>query len=216
MTEPYPILYSFRRCPYAMRARLAVKVSEVRVELREVVLKDKPKEMLDCSPKATVPVIQLDNGVVIDESRDIMEWALAVNDPQNWLPSNEAEAQEISHLIDLNDNSFKEHLDYYKYADRFPENSEEYYRKQGEEFLQELEQRLSNSQYLMSNNISLLDIAVFPFIRQFAYVDINWFEKSDYKKLNCWLNSLIESNLFKSVMIKYPQWSSGQETLVIL
>jgi glutathione S-transferase len=211
-----PILYSFRRCPYAMRARLAIKISEVEVELREVVLKDKPKQMLDYSPKGTVPVLQLDDGTVIDESRDIMEWALAINDPQSWLLSSDMDVEEINRLIALNDNTFKEHLDHYKYADRFPEDSEEYYRKQGEVFLQELEARLSNSQYLMNDKLSLLDIAVFPFIRQFAYVDINWFEQSKYKKLNIWLTSLIGSDLFKSIMKKYPKWSNNCDALNVL
>ena len=212
----HPILYSFRRCPYAMRARLAIKVSGVEVELREVVLKDKPKEMLDCSPKATVPVLQLEDGAVIDESRDIIAWALAINDPENWLLRDDLAVEEINQLIDINDNSFKGHLDHYKYADRFPEKTETYYRKQGEVFLQMLDSKLNKSVYLMGNHISVLDIALFPFIRQFAYVDINWFEKSNYKKLNVWLNRFIESELFNSVMKKYPQWSSNQENLIII
>lgn len=215
MVSSYPVLYSFRRCPYAIRARLAIKISGVEVELREVILKDKPKQLLDCSPKGTVPVLQLDD-TVIDESCDIMEWALAINDPKSWLPSLKSEAEEINRLISLNDHVFKTHLDHYKYSDRHPEKTLEYYREQGELFLHELEVKLRDSHYLISNEPTIADMAIFPFIRQFAYVDITWFEQSSYKKLNIWLSDLINSDVFQSVMRKYPQWPSKDEPIFFL
>jgi len=156
-----PILYSFRRCPYAIRARLAIKISGIKVELREILLKDKPKEMLEISPKGTVPVLLLPDDLVIDESREIMMWALTQNDPENWLES----IDKSNSLIDQNDNEFKPHLDHYKYADRFPEYSKENYREQTNAFLKQLDQRLNESRYLISDKISLADMAIFPFIR---------------------------------------------------
>lgn len=209
-----PILFSFRRCPYAIRARLAIKVSTVPVELREVVLADKPKEMLLCSPKGTVPVLQLVDASVVDESRDIMLWALTQNDPQNWLPSNASEEKETFRLINVNDDEFKACLDKYKYADRFPEQSVEFYRQQGEGFLRQLEERLGESTYLLGDKISLADMAIFPFIRQFAHVDKPWFDQSEYKKLQRWLEHLLASPLFNEVMHKYPKWTNGQAVQV--
>lgn len=207
-----PILYSFRRCPYAIRARLALKVSQIQVELREVVLSDKPQQMLDISPKGTVPVLKLPDGAVVDESRDIMLWALKKNDPRNWLLH---ELQnEVNALIDINDNEFKQHLDHYKYADRFPELPMESYRKQAEEFLKVLEQKLLTHPYLMGQSVSFADIAIFPFIRQFAYVDKTWFDESEYRNLKKWLQSLLDSELFIQVMKKFPQWHDNDEITV--
>lgn len=199
-----PILYSFRRCPYAIRARLAIKVSNIEVELREVALSNKPKEMLVCSPKGTVPVLVLADGIVIDESRDIMLWALTQNDPQNWLTSDKCIQKETSILIDTNDNEFKQHLDHYKYSDRFPEYPMETYRQQAEVFLQQLENKLNQNQYLTGDNVSLADMAILPFIRQFAYVDKDWFDKTQYRKCQIWLDQLISSTLFSEVMKKHP------------
>jgi len=201
-----PVLYSFRRCPYAIRARLAINVSNTKVELREVKLADKPKELIACSPKGTVPVLQLTNGTIIDESKDIMLWALKVNDPNNWLLSGTVEKQETNRLIDINDNEFKQYLDHYKYADRFPEQTMEYYRQQGEVFLQSLEKKLNETKYLISDTISLADMAIFPFIRQFAYVDKDWFDQTDYKKLQAWLNYFLNTSIFKKTMEKQPVW----------
>lgn len=213
-TSPLPILFSFRRCPYAIRARLAVKASTVQVALREVVLADKPSEMLLCSPKGTVPVLQLADSAVIDESLDIMLWALKQHDPQKWLPSNVRDEKDTFHLIGFNDKEFKPWLDKYKYADRFPEYSMEYYRQQGEGFLLQLEERLDKSAYLMGDKISLADMAVFPFIRQFAHVDKHWFDQSEYKKLQDWLQQLLGLPLFNEVMQKYPKWTCEQAPLV--
>ena len=210
-TNNLPTLYSFRRCPYAIRARLAIKYSKIIVELREVLLAEKPKEMLNCSAKGTVPVLQLMNGEVIDESLDIMKWALQYNDPENWIPENVEEIKVTQQLIDINDNEFKQHLDHYKYADRFPEQPMEYYRNQAESFLRILENKLNQNEFLIADKISLADVAIFPFIRQFVYVDKNWFDQSDYKKLQLWLEYFLTLDLFESVMEKYPRWQSGDE-----
>ena len=204
-----PILYSFRRCPYAIRARLAIKVSNIKVQLREVILADKPKEMLACSSKGTVPVLQLADGTVIDESMDIMAWALTQHDPENWLPDSSARREEINCLIELNDTSFKQQLDYYKYSDRFPESTMQTYRQQAEGFLQQLEERLEQHLFLTGENPSLADMALLPFIRQFSNVDKTWFDQSPYIKLQVWLDSLLADRLFLEVMHKYSQWQPG-------
>lgn len=208
-----PILYTFRRCPYAMRARLALSISEVQVEAREVILSNKPKELIDCSAKATVPVLHLIDKSVIDESLDIMLWALEQNDPQSWLPSSAYDKEETNRLIAFNDSEFKPCLDKYKYASRFPEEEIDSYREQGVVFLKTLEEKLSKNSFLINASVSLADMAIFPFIRQFAYVDIDWFEKSEYKNLQTWLNELLHSQLFHQVMIKQPQWSSNHSLL---
>lgn len=207
-TSKLPILYSFRRCPYAMRARLAIEISEVKVEIREVALSNKPKELIECSAKATVPVLQLTDKTVIDESRDIMFWALKQHDPYNWLSVKFIDIQETNRLIDSNDNEFKQFLDKYKYASRYPEMEMEAYRQQGEYFLKELENKLTKTQYLLNDAISLADIAIFPFVRQFAYVDKDWFDNAEYAKLRFWLNDLLNSSLFHKIMIKQPEWIS--------
>ena len=216
ISKTYPLLYSFRRCPYAMRARLALKISKLKIELRDILLKDKPQHMLDLSPKGTVPVLLLPDGTVIDESFDIMLWVLKENDPDNWLPENSLEWDETNELIKFNDNEFKENLDQYKYADRFPEKSVDEYRQQAEVFLQILDKKLHTTQYLISNSIKLVDIAILPFIRQFAYVDKNWFDQSEYKKLQVWLNELTGSHLFNLVMQKTPVWSAENENKCFL
>lgn len=208
-----PVFYSFRRCPYAMRARLALQVASQSVELREVILKNKPTELLQVSAKATVPVLVLNDGRVIDESRDIMLWALAQYDPQDWLAQKSGLYDEAITLIEQNDFDFKPNLDGYKYADRYPESAE-YYRQQGEPFLRLLEYRLTQHVYLMSDQISLADMAVFPFVRQFAHVDIHWFNQSPYKKLQQWLSNFLAANWFASVMYKYPAWQLGDAPVI--
>ena len=214
MPELQPILYSFRRCPYAMRARLAIRYSKLQVELREVDLKNKPHEMLLASPKATVPVLLLSDHSVLDESLDIMHWSLQQSDPENWLQNNHHE--EIEQLIQQNDLSFKTDLDHYKYSDRFPQQTAVYYRQQGERFLKILEDKLLHHQFLINENVSLADIALFPFIRQFAYVDIQWFESSNYPKLRNWLTYWLESDLFISIMHKQACWSSENNDIALL
>jgi glutathione S-transferase len=200
--NPLPVLYSFRRCPYAIRARLAIVYAEIPVEIREIQLKHKPEQMLALSLKGTVPILQLPDGKVIDESLDIMRWALAQHDPEHWLDVSEDSVK----LIQWNDGDFKYYLDRYKYADRYTEFPESYYRSQGGKFLAELESKLSQNPYLGGSHFSLLDAAIFPFIRQFAAVDSLWFVSSGYQHLNNWLNGLLASDLFILVMGKYPIW----------
>lgn len=199
-----PILYSYRRCPYAMRARMALSYAGIAVEVREISLKDKPAHMLQVSPKATVPVLVLPDGQVIDQSLQIMQWALQQHDADGWLS---ADPQNAALLIAENDGSFKQNLDRYKYEIRFPEHSAADYRQQGELFLAKLELHLQQTSFLLSNKISLADIAIFPFIRQFAAVDSDWFASADYIKLKSWLQHLVESELFQGAMLKYPTYT---------
>lgn len=198
-----PILYSYRRCPYAIRARMALHYAGIAVETREVSLKQKPLHMLQASPKGTVPVLIFANNQVIDQSLEIMLWALQQHDTEGWLHVDQAQA---GLLIAENDGSFKQNLDRYKYADRFPEHSAEYYRAQAELFLKKLEHLLQQNTFLLSRAISLADIAIFPFMRQFAAVDTRWFESTEYSKLKHWLHHLVESALFNSVMDKQPTY----------
>ena len=210
-----PILYSFRRCPYAMRARMALKQSGHIVQLREVVLRDKPDALLKSSSKGTVPVLILTDGTVVDESKDIMLWALSQNDPEQWLPSKGYPLYSLmTQLINLADNSFKDNLDRYKYPDRYPEQQVEYHRTQGETFLALLEDHLNSYSFLLDNKITMADICIFPFIRQFAHVDFEWFEQAPYPKLQTWLNYFTQGELFHSVMEKYPQWQEGSEPVI--
>ena len=194
-----PLLYSYRRCPYAMRARMALKYANINVEIVEITLKDKPAAMLKASPKGTVPVLVLPSGAVIEQSLDIMHWALQQSDKASWLA---LDKQLIYALIAENDGSFKQALDKYKYANRFPEQSAEIYREQGEVFLQKLESLLNQSEYLISAQLSIADVAIFPFIRQFAAVNQSWFENTPYPKLIAWLQQLTHSALFLSIMHK--------------
>jgi glutathione S-transferase len=191
-----PILYSFRRCPYAIRARMALKYSGIALEIREVILRNKPPEMLNYSSKGTVPVLILTNGEVIDESLNIMLWAISQHDPNNW------QSEEFKQLIDENDNVFKQHLDQYKYSVKHPEHSKEYYRQQGEVFLQQLEQRLGKHKYLLCDQMTIADVAIFPFIRQYAHVDKQWFDQTPYQRLQTWLNEFLQSDLFNAIMKK--------------
>ena len=205
MVQVLPVLYSYRRCPYAMRARMALRYSGIAVEIREIALKDKPGHMLRVSPKGTVPVL-VTGETVIDESLDIMHWALGRHDPDHWLPLEDARRAEVEALIAVNDQEFKATLDRYKYATRFPEQSAETYRAQGEVFLQTLELRLQAQPWLCGQQRTLADMAIFPFVRQFAMVDMAWFEHSRYKAVMAWLADLKESDLFLAVMQKYPTW----------
>ncbi len=204
----YPILYSFRRCPYAMRARSAIAISGLQVDLREVALKDKPAALLTASPKGTVPVLITPNHDIIDESLDIMSWALSQSDPQHWLPLQEQQAA-AKRLIDRNDGDFKYYLDRYKYADRYPEQSERDYREQGEKTLLELEHILQQQPYLLGNRLSSVDIAILPFIRQFASVDKAWFEQAPYPSIRAWLTQFLNSTLFQQIMVKRPTWQEN-------
>ncbi|MHA6789265.1 glutathione S-transferase [Pseudomonas bijieensis] len=195
-------LYSFRRCPYAMRARMALRYSAVEVEIVEVSLKAKPAEMLALSSKGTVPVLQVD-GRVIDESLDIMRWALAQQDPDNWRLFGDLEGQALTAaLIEENDQVFKLHLNRYKYPERHPEYPQEHYRREGEDFLRRLEALLATRPFLAAEHQSLADVALMPFVRQFAHVDREWFAQAPYPRLQDWLQRFLESELFMAIMAK--------------
>nr|WP_256346322.1 MULTISPECIES: glutathione S-transferase [unclassified Pseudomonas] len=191
-------MYSFRRCPYAMRARMALRYSGLAVQIIEVSLKAKPAEMLALSPKGTVPVLSVD-GRVIDESLAIMRWALAQNDPEGWLLGDDRATQA---LIEENDQGFKHQLNRYKYAERYPEYPTEHYRAEGEVFLMRLEGLLAEREYLLAGHLSLADVALAPFVRQFAHVDREWFGQAPYPRLQGWLQRFLESPLFIAAMAK--------------
>lgn len=194
-----PILYSFRRCPYAIRARLALAVSGTVVEHREVKLRDKPAEMLAASPKGTVPVLVLPDGRVIDESIDIMRWALARNDPEGWL------AGDAAALIATNDGAFKHHLDRYKYPERFAADGVDH-RAAGLAMLGVLDARLAERAYLGGERFGLADAAILPFVRQFAVVDREWFAAQDLAQVQAWLGAFVASRLFDGVMAVREPW----------
>ena len=205
----HPVLYSYRRCPYAMRARMALRYANIDVETREIALREKPTHMLAVSPKGTVPVLVLASGEVLEQSLDIMDWALAQSDVDEWIIQ-DSELQKLSaDLIAINDGAFKQALDKYKYAIRFPENPPDVYRAQGEAFLLRLESLLQQNAYLFRNTVSKADIAIFPFVRQFSMVDEVWFETANYPSLKTWLNGLLSSPLFIDVMHKYPVWTDA-------
>jgi glutathione S-transferase len=212
-----PILYSFRRCPYAMRARLGIVISGISVELREILLKDKPQEMLDISAKGTVPVLQLLDGSVLDESLDILYWALAHPEAHKSAKSlsQGASLSEMKQLIGQNDQQFKASLDGYKYSIRFPDKTELEHRQDCEVFLQILEQRLASGENLFGKQVSVADIAIFPFIRQFAGVDRQWFDSSAFKNVRSWLARHLESETFVLVMKKYPLWKDDKQIVTV-
>lgn len=210
-----PTLYSFNRCPYAIRTRMALFYSGISVVLREVALRNKPQEMLFHSPKGTVPVLVLPNGKVIEESLEIIRWALAIHDPQDWLCKNESALHdEAARLIHENDHVFKQHLDHYKYSTLHTEHPLEHYRAQGEIFLQGLENRLQHQRFLLAERITLADIAIVPFVRQFAQVDADWFATAPYMQLQRWLEFILNSTLFTSIMSKRPPWRPGDDVVV--
>lgn len=213
-----PILYSFRRCPYAMRARMALAVSGQRCELREIVLRNKPPEMLAASPKATVPVLVLPGGSVIEQSMDIMRWALQQHDPEGWLPADSAAAEEQQTLIAANDGPFKRDLDRYKYPNRYAGEHAgdddrafaESHRSSAAVWLMELEALLSRHGWLYGPSASLADMAILPFVRQFAHTDAAWFAEQSWPHLLGWLAGWESGALFERVMDKYPPWQAGQ------
>lgn len=205
------ILWSFRRCPYAMRGRMGLKVSGVDYEHREIILRDKPQEMLDASPKGTVPVFIKDDGDIFDESLDVLNWALSQNDPLEWL---NCDRKAASALIKANDTDFKHHLDRYKYASRYSDDAKRgdidmSHRIEAEKHIQVLEGRLSSSQYLLGDKQTIADIATFPFLRQFSNVEPEWWAEAPYPQTRKWLTHHIESDIFKSIMTKFPLWKTA-------
>ena len=207
-----PILYSFRRCPYAMRARMAIHISGQKCELREVLLRDKPPSMLEYSAKGTVPVLILQDGKVIDESLDVIDWALNLNDPDDWQRSKDKE--KTKELIKINDGEFKYHLDRYKYSKRYDNEDPEFHRKKCLKFIESINNELNNSEYIFDDNISYADIVLLPFIRQFRIADIEWFDSLPYDNLKRWLSSFLGSSLLNSIMKKYDLWKEGDKSIV--
>jgi glutathione S-transferase len=198
-----------------MRARLALYASGIAVELREVALRDKPSSMLEASPKGSVPVLVLPDGRVIDESWDIMVWALQQGDPKGWLGKNSIYIDATTTLLIENDTVFKTNLDRYKYADRYPQHPQIYYRCAAESFLQQLEYRLGTTRFLLGDVMSIADVAIFPFTRQFAEVDKGWFAQAPYPFLRRWLDIFLSSEDFSAVMKKYPVWHPGDSVLIL-
>ena len=207
-----PILYSFRRCPYAMRARMAIHISGQKCQLREVLLRDKPPSMLEYSAKGTVPVLILQDGKVIDESLDVIDWALNLNDPDDWQRSKDKE--KTKELIKINDGEFKYHLDRYKYSKRYDNEDPEFHRKKCLKFIESINNELNNSKYIFDDNISYTDIVLLPFIRQFRIADIEWFDSLPYDNLKKWLSSFLNSSLLNSIMKKYDLWKEGDKSIV--
>ena len=207
-----PILYSFRRCPYAMRARMAIHASGQKCELREVLLRDKPPSMLAYSAKGTVPVLILQDGKIIDESLDVIDWALNLNDPDDWQRSKDKE--KTKELIKINDGEFKYHLDRYKYSKRYDNEDPEFHRKKCLKFIESINNELNNSEYIFDDNISYADIVLLPFIRQFRIADIEWFDSLPYDNLKKWLSSFLNSSLLNSIMKKYDLWKEGDKSII--
>ena len=207
-----PILYSFRRCPYAMRARMAMNYSKISYEHREILLRKRPQALYDISAKGTVPVLQLPDGLIIDESIDIMRWALKKSDPESWYKD---KIPEQDNIIERNDTVFKYWLDRYKYHVRYPEKSFEEYQTQLEQFYLKYNSQLDKNTYLLGNHISLADIAIMPFIRQAAHVNLDWFSEK-FPKLHNWLENHKTSKIFKSIMEKYDIWNEQEKGLEII
>ena len=204
---PLPVLYSFRRCPYAMRARLALLASGTVCELREIKLAAKPEAMLAASPKGTVPVLVQPNGTVIDESLDIMRWSLSCNDPEGWLERDDAS------LIAVNDGPFKHHLDRYKYPDRHGSDANDH-RATGLVILRDLNERLERSSNLNGDQRGLADMAIMPFVRQFAETDREWFDAQPLPGLQAWLQSHLTSSLFAAIMPRPKPWQPDDMPLL--
>ena len=201
-----PILYSFRRCPYAIRARLALASSRVEVELREILLRDKATAFLKASPSQTVPTLVLSDAV-IDESYDIMHWALAQHDPEHWLDEPDAGRELVSYA----DGPFKLALDRTKYASRYPDHSMSDNRDKASAFLYRLDEQLAQNGYLFGLQPRLSDMAILPFVRQFAFINKAWFDDQAWPHLKKWLENFLGSDLFLSVMDKYPKWEEGDD-----
>ena len=206
MINKYPTLYSFRRCPYAMRARLALRLCKIECIIREISLKAKNTEFLRVSPKATVPVLVLPNGEVLEESLDIIYWSLEQNDPFK-LKANNQLGRKTSKLIELFDTEFKFHLDRYKYSSRYNIQNSQVHRDKAREILFQINTMLEGKSYMGGKNISFLDISILPFVRQFRIADMKWFDNNlGLDNVNKWLNIFLNSDLLASIMTKYKVW----------
>ena len=215
--KSHPILYSFRRCPFAIRARIAIYFSNTKVEIREVLLNNKPDEMLALSNKGTVPILLTDEKV-FDESLDIMIWALSIQDDKNLLTPLKENKEYVFDFISYYDTKFKNNLDKYKYSSRYI-NCEKFlgktiHRDLAEKQLIELNTELKENgyAYIYKNKLSILDICIFPFVRQFRIANVEWFDTNEKLKfVNNWLNNLVTSEFFRNVMLKYTVWQKGHE-----
>ena len=222
MTKPStnpsrPVLYSFRRCPYAMRARLAIKAAGFSCELREIVLRDKAPELLAVSPRGTVPVLVLSEGRVLEESLEIMLYVLRQHDPFGWLPP-AGQLAKVLALIAENDGPFKAHLDRTKYGSRFVRKGEvvdeQYEREAAMTFIKKLEDRLAAQKFLFGDQAGLADMAILPFVRQFAHIDRDWFQAQPVSHVQRWLEDFLNSVLFQAIMHKYDRWQAGQKAVL--
>jgi len=209
MKDVFPVLYSFRRCPYAMRARLALDSSATAVELREILLRDKAQAFLAASPSATVPCLVAGDGTVIDESLDIMLWALRRTDPEGWLRPDGGSIEDMLVLIDELDGPFKTSLDRYKYASRYPQGDPIGERGSAARFLEKLDGMLSGRNWLFGETPALADMACLPFVRQFAATDRAWFDAAGWNRLRTWLAVFETSDRFRRIMTRYPVWKDG-------
>ena len=219
--DPLPIFWSFRRCPYAMRARLAVKSSGLALEMREILLRDKPDGFLKVSQTATVPVVEMPDGHVIEESLDIMFWALQITgDPENWLTGWHNDKAGTDDFIAQLDGPFKANLDRYKYATRYAQDKSDAaeiafaHRGEGAAFLQLIDTRLSKQGFLNGKEAGLADFAALPFIRQFRIADPVWFDEQDWPSLHPWLQAFLDSQRFAAIMQKYTPWQDGDAPLI--
>jgi glutathione S-transferase len=207
-----PTLYSLQHCPFAMRARLALLMAKQDVLLRAIVTKDKPREILKISPKGTVPILIFDDGTLIDESLDIMKWALKQNDPKDLLYKDQPELYfQMLELIEVCDTNFRKDLSAYKHGSRYHLPQEVEQREACEEFIKNLESRLKINDYLFGNHISLADLAILPNVRQFVNVDRKWFRETNYPYFTKWIQALMQSLLFGKAMRKYPLWNEANE-----
>jgi glutathione S-transferase len=193
-----------------MRARLALAATRTSVELREVILREKPTEMLEASPKGTVPVLIMKDGNVLEESRDIMHWALNRSDLEGWCDFSNEQLEQMDALIDQSDGPFKAALDAYKYGSRDDAIDTSAERSEGAEFILRLNKLLAGQEFLFGDRFSYADGAILPFVRQFAHVDRDWFWSQDWPNVIGWLEAFLESERFKGIMSKYPQWKTGE------
>ena len=205
------ILYSFRRCPYAMRARLALQRADIKSELREVVLRDRPEHMMEISPKGTVPVMLLQDGTLLEESLDIMDYAAEKIDSMCWKKEN---IQNFDEMISKLDGEFKHNLDRYKYPNRYDDVDSIQHRDANIPFLQMIDDLLASNEFLSGEEMGILDCAIFPFIRQFANHDRDWFDNLPLQRLLKWLDDCLSSEEFKIVMKKYKQWTPDQDLVI--
>ena len=191
---------------------MAVHISGQKCELREVLLRDKPPSMLEYSPKGTVPVLILQDGNVIDESLDVIDWALNLNDPDDWQRSKDT--KKTKELIKINDGEFKYHLDRYKYSKRYDNEDPEFHRKKCLKFIETINNELNNSKYIFDDNISYIDIVLLPFMRQFRIADMEWFDSLPYDNIKVWLLKFLDSSLLNIIMKKYDLWKEGDKSIV--